>query len=89
MIFNNNSTRGHTGSLLVLHTRTNKFIFASHAYLQSSVFIFILLYDDIGPGCEYLSGQWSVWCSHLLRIMQWIYKKKKYCSNKKYIIIYI
>ena len=27
--------------------------------------LYLYLYEDLGPGREDLSGQWSVWCSHL------------------------
>ena len=53
---------------------------------QQSVYMlvslsFFYLYEVIGPGREDLSGQWSVWCSHLLKTMRWVYKKSN--SNKK------
>ena len=28
----------------------------------------LYLYEVLGPGREDLSGQWSVWCSHLLNL---------------------
>ena len=51
----------------------------SHAIKNSwkiVVPIYLYLYEVLGPGREDLSGQWSVWCSHLLKTMRWVYKKK-------------
>ena len=53
---------------------------------ENAASLYLYLYEVLGPGPEDMSGQWSVWCSHLLKkTMRWVYKKPK--KKKKYIYI--
>ena len=47
--------------VLMLFQEINK-----HSYDRLCV-LYLYLYEVLGPGREDMSGQWSVWCSHLLK----------------------
>ena len=42
--------------------------FPSHFRIKWDKYcLYLYLYEVLGPGRDDMSGQWSVWCSHLLQ----------------------